>query len=307
MNSKLYPDYTKEIQAAKTSQATIKEGASKEAQADDIYEFKELIAITEAFTKSDKKLIDPFASYDLNLNIKELGETVIAKQPEASNDVQPFIEKAKVAIAEAAEKAETEQASSNIFSFYGWISDLKIASQTMVDISNILNNNLIPEMKEEIKEELTKETKDANAKAEKWGSGLLDGIRHHFKDLEERLEGVITKTGAWFGEAGLTLKNKLNEAGDWLKKNVVSKFVAAFKWLSEKFDAFRLMLFKRMFDFVRRVIDLANEKNWKIEHITVGMPELGFNMTEIGPIKIPIPTIKEPPVSFTFKPKIDDI
>jgi hypothetical protein len=58
-----------------------------------------------------------------------------------------------------------------------------------------------------------------------------------------------------------------------------------------------------MFDFVRKVINLASEKDWKIQSITVGMPELALDSTEINSVKIPIPSIKEPPVTFQFKPK----
>lgn len=276
MESILYPDYTDELKNVE-KRIRITEEKSEETN-----EYKELLGIADAFTKTDKKTLSPYASYDINLNIKALGQTAIIKQPEKTKDIEPFVKKAEGAVVQAAEMANFEQANSEIFSYYGWMSDLKISSQTMVDIANELNTNL---------------------KGPEQSKSILDIIGQPFDDLKKRLEKVINSTGKFFSEAGKTFKEKLSEAGEWLKKNVVSKFIEAFKRLSEAFDAFRLKLFESMFDFVRKVINLAAEKDWKIQSITVGMPEIGFDSTEINSVKIPIPSIKEPPVTFQFKPK----
>lgn len=296
MENKIYPNYTLEIQNLKTkrsvTQKNIDREAIEQANVTDFYEGRELIAIAEAFNNSDKDTINPLASYNTNLKIKELGETAIAKNPSTEDQLKPLMKKVEEAVNEASDKANAEQANSELFSYYGWISDLQVASDTMIDIAKKLNAdpNLEAAMSSEV--ETTEQSQS-----------VLGRIKNHFDDLKKNLEKVINETGKTIGQAGQALSSKLGEAADWLKKNVVSKFVQAFKWVSEKFDAFRLKLFESMFDFIRRVVDLAAVKEWKIEKISVGMPEISLSMTDIAGIKIPIPMIKGPPVSFIFKPK----
>ncbi len=210
MESILYPDYTNELKNVKKR---ISIDGEKTEETD---EYKELLGIADAFTKTDKKMLSPYASYDINLNIKTLGQTAIIKQPEKTGDLEPFVRKAEEAVAKASEVANFEQANSEIFSYYGWMSDLKIASQTMVNIANELNTNL---------------------KGPEQSKSIVEYHRQPFEDLKKRLEKVITGTGKFFSEAGKKFKEKLSDASEWLKKNVVSKFIEAFKWLSEAFDA----------------------------------------------------------------------
>ena len=89
---------------------------------------------------------------------------------------------------------------------------------------------------------------------------------------------------------------------EFLEKKLFQNLLKHSKKMADLYDAFRLKLFESMFDFVRKVVELAAVKNWKIESIHVGMPEIGINMTEVAGYRIPIPSIKGPPVSFVFKP-----
>jgi hypothetical protein len=296
MENKLYPNYITELQELKAeesrapSRARTLTGESEMPKATDFYEVKELMAIAEAFDKSDKKTISPMSSYSTNLRIKELSETAIAKRP-GTGALLNIIKKAEATIVEASEKASAEQANSKLFNYYGWISDLQVASDTMTGIAKELDAD--PNLGEVMRVE-TKD--DGQAKS------VLDRIRNHFEDLKKNFENVIKETGDTIGQAGQSLMDKLGEAGNWLKKNIVPRFVEAFKLLSKLFDDFRLKLFESMFDFVRKVVDLAATKNWRIEKIIVGMPEIGISSTTIYNFIIPIPTIKAPPVTFYFKP-----
>jgi hypothetical protein len=293
MENKLYPNYSIEIQNLK-KQETLVQKASPEGDVFKVmqsFEVKELIALAESFSQSAKTAIDPMSSYNTNLKIKELGETTIAKNSTIEDCLRPFVNKASLAVAEAAEKANPEQANSDLFSYYGWISDLQVASDSMMKICNELSTNA----------DLA-----AAMKMENGGNGksrsVLEKIKESFNELKERVEKVIEQTANSIGQAGQLLKKELEKAKEFLEKNIVPKFVEAFKKIADLYDAFRLKLFESMFDFVRKVVELAAIKNWKIDSIHVGMPEIGANMADVAGYRIPIPSIKGPPVSFVFKP-----
>ncbi len=292
MENKLYPNYTLEIQNFKKRETLLQKASpdSEESKVMASYEVKELIAIAGSFSQSDKMTINTVSSYNTNLKIKELGETAIAKNSAIEDCIKPFINKASLAVNEAAEKANPEQASSDLFSYYGWISDLQVASDSMLTICNELSTtpNIATLMK----------TKNAGNES----ISVFEKIEGPFNELKKRFERVIDQTANSIGQAGQVLREELEKAKVFLEKKVIPKFVEAFKKISDAYDAFRLKLFEGMFDFVRKVIELASIKNWKIENIHVGMPEIGINMTDIAGYKIPIPSIKGPPVSFIFKP-----
>jgi hypothetical protein len=297
--SVLYPNFSSEISSLQNvfqaKRAAIVRGEA-ETKTTSFYEISELLDLASAFTSKLDSIetagaaMNPVAVYDSVSTIKELSELSMVKYVQMTPQLTPFLQKAQAASDASADLASFQQANSNLFNYFNLISEMEVASETMMEITWNLNAN------PSVEAEMTGQTQKSEADSE----SKMDKLRGLFGDLKNSIDKVVDGTATVIGEAGKQLKDALTNLGSWLNNNVISKFIAAFKWLAEKFNDFKLMLFERTFDFVSKVVELAEKKGWKIKEIAMDMPEFGVDMTDVFGVKIPIPKIKEPPVKFTF-------
>ena len=261
----------------------------KEAQKIGIYELDEIVTLSHTFNENIERMqtfepsVNIMTLFDSISTIKSLCDTSLLKYPELNTQLRSIAKKTRKNMNDLAKETTIDQADSALFDYYSGISNLNFFSETMTEIAQEVNVYL---------------KQDAGSTSDKMVQ-LTD-------DLKVQTENIINKTKSVIGEVGQRLKEAVlgfsSALESFIKNKIVPALQKAFKWLSEKFDDFKLWFFKSLFSFIAKLVELAATNNWKIKDIAVGMIKFGMSSINLAGLTIPIPTITEPPAWLRFIP-----
>jgi hypothetical protein len=103
------------------------------------------------------------------------------------------------------------------------------------------------------------------------------------------------------GLVGKELSTSLEDLGKHIGKNIKG-FVEKLRNLAAKIYSFTLNIIEKLFSFVADIQKLAKDKKWDMDKLTIEIPSAGFSIISVLGIPIPIPEIKTPTISISFKP-----
>jgi len=221
--------------------------------------------------------------FDSISTIKALCDFSLLKYPELNTQLRSIAKKTRKNMNDLAKVTTLEQANSALFDYYSGISNLNFFSQTMIEIGQEVNKYY---------------KQDAGSTSDKMLQ-LAD-------DLKLQAENMVNKTKSVIGEIGQRLKEAVlsfsSALASFVKNKIVPDLQKAFKWVTEKFDDFKLWFFKSLFNFIAKLTELAATNDWKVKDIAVGMIKFGMSSINLLGLTIPIPTITEPPAWLRFIP-----
>jgi hypothetical protein len=175
------------------------------------------------------------------------------------------------------EVIDQKSATEHILDYYRAMSDSALIAHGFHEIAGVIKDTTDP--------------KTLGDKIKGWFSEIIDKIN----SIGARLKGII-------GDFG----NELLSAIEDLKKHVggaLAKVVDKFRALVTKFHDFTLYLIKKMFDFVGEVQEMAEERKFTMNAITMEMPSLDVEVVTVAGVPIPIPKVQTPKLTISFSPK----
>ncbi len=263
--------------------------AEREAQKIGIYELDEIVTLSHTFNENIERMqtfgpsVNLVTLFDSISTIKALCDFSLLKYPELNTQLRSIAKKTRKNMNDLAKVTTLEQANSSLLDYYNGISNLNFFSQTMIEIGQEVNKYY---------------KQDAGSTSDKMLQ-LAD-------DLKLQAENMVNKTKSVIGEIGQRLKAAVSSFSSalvsFVKNKIVPDLQKAFKWLTEKFDDFKLWFFKSLFNFIAKLTELAATNDWKVKDIAVGMIKFGMSSINLVGLTIPIPTITEPPAWLRFIP-----
>jgi hypothetical protein len=235
---------------------------------------EELTQLLSTMVSTNKMLetgevsVNPAALYDSVSTVKDLSDVVGDKE---------ISEKAAVTLSEIGGQVTFGEANSRLIDYYGSLSDLTAASDSLGNLCDAINQNI-------------------NSKSP------FDAVKTFFEDFQNRVSSVADRMKGVLSSIGEALKSGLKELRASLKEKVLPKIIEIVKKISDKIQQYKLKLLEQAFKFASEVAKLAKQNKWNVQSIHVTMPEISLGSMEILGFKIPVPSVTPPKTSITFTP-----
>jgi hypothetical protein len=213
--------------------------------------------------------------YNFASNVNTSSKLTLADN--SSKEVQRIKDESSKAVEVLKKEVTFKDSNSAIFDYYNTVSDSIVASEVVRELCKTIGN-------------------DVTEKPPQWS--IIKGLFVHIK---EKLHNAIERSKIFIGVVGAKLKSSLNSLGRAVGKDIV-KFIEKLKNLAGRIYTFTLTIIEKLFSFISDIRDIAQEKKWNIDQITLEIPSVGFSVLTVQGIPIPIPEIRTPTVSIAFKP-----